>query len=176
MTPPTSITIGPSVFKVLGKLVILSIAITALVAVLVVLVGFVAVPWLFIHAETIIAGTAVGFACYCGMAALGTIIWGRPRIEIGPECFADYGIVGHRSRRWCDIEGDFTVIIVSLQAVVAYRLTDAFKASTRIQLVASLAGNDEAILVSGELEIGARELAEMLNQWKQRAPSRDDIL
>jgi hypothetical protein len=55
--------------------------------------------------------------------------------------------------------------------VVAYRLTDTFKESALIKPVASLAGNDEAILICGELAIGAGELADVLNRWRQGVPS-----
>ena len=108
---------------------------------------------------------------------LGAVIWARPRVEIGPDGFVDYGIVGHRSRLWNDIEGSFTVIrvgwpiAVGLRPVVAYRLNETFKKSARIKPVASLEGNDEAILICGELAIGAGELADLLNRWKHSAPS-----
>jgi hypothetical protein len=80
-------------------------------------------------------------------------------------------LLGHRSRRWSDIEGSFVVIRVGLQSVIAYRLTGAFKASARIRPAPSLAGNDEAILICGELAMGAGELVEVLNRWKQGMPS-----
>jgi hypothetical protein len=53
--------------------------------------------------------------------------------------------------------------------VVAYHLTGAFKESARKKF-ASLAGNDEAILICPELAIRAAELAEVLNRWKQGVP------
>jgi hypothetical protein len=181
MIPPATVTVGPSPLKILGSVAIASVAITVGVTILVVflellaavgLLGLLAVsPWLWSYRWMIIACTAALVACYCGIAVLGAVIWARPRVEIGPDGFVDYGIVGHRSRRWSDIKGSFTVIRVGwpigvgLQPVVAYRLTDAFKESARIKPVASLAGNDEAILICGELAIGAEELADVLNRW-----------
>jgi hypothetical protein len=177
MIPPTTVAVGPSPLKVFWKLAIASIAITVAAPIFVVFVGFLAAPSLLSYAWIITACTAALGACYCGFAVYGAVNWGRPRVEIGPDGFVDYGIIGHRSRRWSDIEGSFTVIRVGwpigigLQSVVAYRLTDDFKASARIRPIASLEGNDEAILICAELAIGARELADVLNQWKQGVPS-----
>jgi hypothetical protein len=184
--PPATVTVGPSPLKVLGSVAIASVAISVGVTILVVflellaavgLLGLLAVPpWLWSYRWIITACTAALVACYCGIAVLGAVIWSRPRVEIDPDGFVDYGIVGHRSRRWSDIKGSFTVIRVGwptgvgLRPVVAYRLTDAFKESARIKPVASLAGNDEAILICGELAIGAEELADVLNRWKQGVP------
>jgi hypothetical protein len=133
--------------------------------------------WLWSYRWIIVGCTAAIVACCCGIAILGAVLWTRPRIEIGPEGFVDYGVIGHRWRSWSDIEGSFTVIrvgwpfSVGLQPVVAYRLTEAFKDLARIKPVASLAGNDEAILICGELAIGAGELADFLNRWKQGVSS-----
>jgi hypothetical protein len=171
MIPPALVTVGPSPLKVLGKLAIAAVAITVGASILVVFVGSLAAPWLLSHAEIIIACTAALLACCCGVAVPGAAVWGRPRVEIGPDGFVTRGVIGNRSRRWSDIEGSFTVIRVGLQSMVAYRLTDAFKESARIQPSASLAGNDEAILFCGELAIGAGELADVLNRWKQGVPS-----
>ena len=171
MTPPASVTVGPSPLKILGTLAIVAIAGTVGVYLVVMFLPFLTGPWLRLHAQVIIVGTAATLVCYCVLAVLGAVIWRRPRVEIGPEGFVDYGTVGHRSRRWSDIEGAFVVIRSGWRSVVAYRLTDAFKQSTPIKPLASLAPNDEAILVCGELTLGARELADVLNQWKQGAPS-----
>jgi hypothetical protein len=173
MTPPTCVTIGPSPLKLLGTAVITSIAITAGASILVVFVGFLTGPWLLSHAGIIIACTAALLACYWGIAMPVAITCGRPRVEIGPDGFDTHGILGHRWRRWSDIEGGFAVVRVGLQPTVAYRLTGPLKESARIQPIASLAGqgHDEAILFCGELAMGAGELAEVLNQWKQGVPS-----
>ena len=176
MTPSTPVTVGPSPLKILGKVAIASIGITVGVPILIVLVGFLnQAPWLLSHVWIITACTAALVTCYCGVAVLVAIISGQPRVEIGPDGFVDHGVLGHRLCRWSDIEGDFAVIRVGLQSVVAYRLTDAFKESARIKPIPSLAGNDEAILICGELAIGAGELAEVLNQWKQGVPSATSL-
>jgi hypothetical protein len=150
MIPPASVTVGPSPLKILRQVAIVFVAGTVGFSILVAFLGFLGAPWLLFNAWTIIACTAVLLACYCAIAVLGAVIWGLPRVEIGPDGFVDHGVLGHRSRRWSDIKGSFTVIRVGwpigvgLRPVVAYRLTDAFKESARIRPVASLAGNDEA--------------------------------
>ena len=170
MSPPAPVTVGPSPLKILGKIAIASVAVTVGVAVFVVVWGSFVAPSLLSHARVILICTVAVLACYCGLAVLGAAVWRRPRVEIDPGGFTDYGIVGRRSRRWGDVEGGFVVIRASVQLVVAYRLTGAFKESTRITPLASLKGYDEAILVAGELALGARELAELLNQRKQGVP------
>jgi hypothetical protein len=175
MIPP-AITIGPRPLKILGEVALVSIAGTAGVSILVVFLGFLTHPWFLSNAPIIIACAAAILICWCVIAVLGAILWGRPRVEIRPEGFTDYGILGHRSRRWSDIDGSFTVIpvgwpfAVGRRRVVAYRLTGALKESARGQS-AWLAGNDEAILICPELAIGADQLVEVLNSWKQGVPS-----
>src|SRR5437588_13127170 len=115
MTSPASVTVGPGALKVVGSSAIAFVAITAGATILVMFLELLAAvgllgllglpPWLWSYRWMIIACTAALVACYCGMAVLGAIIWARPRVEIGPDGFVDYGILGHRSRRWSDIEG-----------------------------------------------------------------------
>jgi hypothetical protein len=169
MTPPAPIIVGPSPLKILGSVAIVSVVGVALVFVLIQVMAVLATPWPLLHAGIILACTTVVLASYCVIALLVAIVWGRPRVEIRPDGFIDSGAAGSRSRRWSDIEGGFVVIRVWWQPKVAYRLTDAFKQSTRIKPIAALAGYDEAILICGELAIGAAALAEILNQHKQRA-------
>jgi hypothetical protein len=187
MSSPDIATVGPNPFKVWGQLAIATVAITGGATMLVVVLEFLAAagllgwvplpPWLWLHHRSVITCISVLLVGYCAIAPLVAVISGRPKIEIGPEGFVDYGVVGHRSRRWNDIEGSFTVIRVGwpmafgLRPVVAYRLTDAFKQSARIKPVASLEGNDEAILICSELAIGAGELADLFNRWKHIAPN-----
>jgi hypothetical protein len=140
------------------------------VSVVVALVGFVASPWLLSSAWAIIGCTAALLAGYCGAATLGAVVCRRPRVEIGPDGFVTYGLVGHRSRRWTDIEGRFAVIRVGLQSAVAYRLAGDLKESARIRPATSPAGSDETILICGELAMGAGQLADVLNQWKDGLP------
>jgi hypothetical protein len=167
MTPANSVTISPNPFKILRNVALVSVATTAATAVLVVFLGFFTVPWFLSHFWTIMNCTAALLVGYCGLATFGAMIWSRPRVEIGPEGFVIQGTVGRRARYWRDIDGSFTVVRKGLQAAVAYRLTGVFKEAARMKPGPSLAGNDEVILICGELEIGAGKLAEVLNQWKQ---------
>src|SRR5207248_2247986 len=148
MTLPTAVTIGPSPLKLLGTAVVTSVAITAGVSLLVVFLGFLVVPWFLAHAGTIIAGTAALLACYWAVAVPVAVVCRWPRVEIGPDGFNTQGILGHRRRRWSDVEGGFAVARVGLQPAVAYRITGACKESAGVQPIASLAkqGYDEAIL------------------------------
>jgi hypothetical protein len=166
VTPQTSITFGPSLLKIFGSVTLASIGITVGVAVLVLLVALLTTDEVLSYAWVIAVGTAVLVGGFYGIAVAGAVFFGRPRIEIGLDGFVDHGIAARRSRRWSDIKGDFAVIRVGLQLVVAYRLTDDFKEILRLKPIPSLAGYDEAILICGDLAIGAAELAEVLNQWK----------
>jgi hypothetical protein len=87
-----------------------------------------------------------------------------PRVEIRPDGFVVLALFGSRSRCWSDIDGDFVVIKVPLNKVVAYRLTKAFKDSAGIKPTTLFAGNDEAI--SGAYAVPVAKLAELLNQHK----------
>jgi len=172
MTETDSITINSSPRKALAKLTILAIGLTAAAAIVVPVFGFFLLPPLWAHAETVIICIAALMAVWVLLAALGITIGHRPRVEIGPESFVTQGIVGRRSRRWSDVAGEFTVVTVKWQRHVAYRLTREFKESTPPSPSAAMAGYDEAIIFCGELSIGAQQLADLLNQWKQRAPTR----
>lgn len=182
---PKTVTIGPSKRKIVRGIIVASIAIIGGLTLLVVLleylagIGFLGLlpvpPWLWARRWGVVGGLSTLFAGYRGAAWLGAACWNRPRIEIGPHGFVDYGVVSRRSRRWSDIQGRFRVIqvgwpfAVGLQPVVAYHLTDTFKASTTIQPLEFLSGYDEAILICGELLMEAGELADLLNQWKEGA-------
>jgi hypothetical protein len=186
MDSPNTVTIGPSKRKITRGLIVASVAIVGGLTLLVLILEYLAgvgllgllpvPPRLWARRWAIVGGLSTLFAGYRGAAWLGAVIWNRPRIEIGPDGFVDYGVIGRRSRRWGDIEGEFAVIrvgwpfAVGSQPVVAYHLTDVFKASTTIQPLESLSGYDEAILICIELSAGAGELADLLNRWKQGTP------
>jgi hypothetical protein len=159
----------------LAEVALLSVVIFVGACIMIVFLGLAAHRWFLSNALIIIACTAAILVCFCAIAPVGAIVWHRPRVEIGLDGFADYGILGHRSRRWSDVEGNFTVIqvgwpfAVGSRHVVAYRLTSAFKDAARKKF-ASMSGNDEAILICPELAIKAEELAKVLNQWKQGLP------
>jgi hypothetical protein len=106
----------------------------------------------------IAAGSIVGVLCL--LAAIRR----RPRVEIRPDGFVVLTLLGSRSRRWSDIEGDFLVIKVPFK-IVAYRLTQAFKESAGIKPTTLFAGKEEGI--SGAFGVSVGELAELLNRHKK---------
>jgi hypothetical protein len=124
-----------------------------------------AAAWVLSYAGIIIGCAAALAVSYCALGTVAATFLGRPRVEIGPDGFVTRGVVGNRARRWSDVAGSFTVIRAGLEAVVAYRLTDAFKEG-RIKLGSLPAGYDESISFCEELVLGAAELAEVLNQRK----------
>jgi len=149
----------------------MSVVGTAGFSVLIVVLGYLGNPWLLSHVEIIVAWIAALLACFCVFAVVCTILRSRPRVEISPDGFVSQGAFGRRPCRWTDIDGDFAAVKVGFQTVVAYRLTDAAREADRIKPVSPPAGYDDAIAFCGELSIGARELADVLNRWRQGAPS-----
>jgi hypothetical protein len=171
-----SLVIGPSPLKVLGSVVLLSVVGTLGLSALILFLGFAGTPWWLANARFLITWIVALLACFCGIAVIGAMIWGRPRIEIGPDGFVCQGIAGRRARRWTDIAGDFSTSRKWPWPVVAYRLTDAAKESTKTPpppppLTAPPAGYDECISFCGELAMGHSELAEVLNRRKQGPPA-----
>jgi len=171
--PPPSVIIGPSAIKVLGEVMLGAVVGTACVYVFILIFGFIANPWLLAHALTIVEWVVAFFACFGVIGVIVARTCRRPRVEIGPDGFVCQGISGFRTRRWSDVEGNFVVGRSDLfRPMVSYRLTDdAFKALApkRRAATAAVKKDDEAIIFCAELEIGARELAEMLNRWKNEA-------
>jgi hypothetical protein len=187
MSPPDTLTVGPSLLKIVGGVTLATLAICVVLVALVFvleylanagLLGLLPVPlWVWSHRWAIVGWTSLALASYRGIAVLGALLWSRPRIEIDSNGFTDYGVVGKRSRRWTDIEGRFSLIrigfpfAVGWQQVVAYRVTNECKTAAMIKPLDFLAGNDEAILICGELTLSAVELADVLNRCKQDAAS-----
>ena len=167
MAPPPSITVLPSPIRVLRQVMLGSIVGVAGLAVMIVFLEYLGQPWLLAHARVLIVSALAIGAVFSGFAVFGALQWRRPRVEIGPDGFVTFGITSHRPRRWINVEGDFVVTRMALQPAVAYRLTDAFKQSLPKPPPASPTGTDEAITFCGELTMGAKELADLLNQRKQ---------
>jgi Bacterial PH domain len=165
MTASNVVTIDASPLKLLGTLAFAGLGITG--GVTGVLLGLFGMNWLLSLGWVIVVVTAALVVGVCVALVLTASIGRRPRIEIGPDGFVARNLLGSRSRRWSDIEGDFVVIKVGLGKGVAYRLTQRFKDSARIKPTTLFAGNDEAI--SGSYGVSSSELAEILNRHKGRA-------
>jgi len=78
MTPPMSLTVGPNLLKVLGKVVIISIAGTAILFVFILFMALLGDPWLLLHARIVLPCIRGAFVAYCAIAPVGVMVWGRP--------------------------------------------------------------------------------------------------
>jgi hypothetical protein len=174
MATSNIVTVGPDALKLLGTLVYGGLGITGgiagtLLGIALILDGIfgLSMGWLLSSGWVILAATGALVLCCSGPIFLAAVIWRRPRVEIGPEGFVARNAFGSRSRRWSDIEGSFVVIKVGLSKSVGYRLARVFKESARIKPSTLFAGNDEVI--GGAYDIPIGKLAELLNQYKERA-------
>jgi hypothetical protein len=91
----------------------------------------------------------------------------RPRVTLTPDGFVFEKLFGSDAHRWEDIDGPFVVIKIGWNDAVAYRLTSECKARTGKKATSLFSGYDAAI-VGGALPRSAAELAELLNEHKQR--------
>jgi hypothetical protein len=105
----------------------------------------------------------------CAMAV--SLIRDVPRLEVGPDGFVVRYLMPSHSRRWSDIEGEFTVReLARFGKVVVYCLTEAFKKSQQYpaqKMAEEMPGIDDFIL--NNFEMSPDELAELLNDHKRRA-------
>jgi hypothetical protein len=168
VTPSHHVTVGPDLAKLFGRVAFPCVCFPAGFAFFLLGCQFqfgqgwlLSSGWLIV---LVIGAVVVG----CGAAVMLTAIFGhRPRLEIGLDGFVLYDILGSRSRRWSDIEGSFEVIRLSMRSGVGYRLTQDFKEAVGYKANSWLVGNDEAIW--GAFRLPIDELAELLNQHKERA-------
>jgi hypothetical protein len=106
-------------------------------------------------------------------AALTTILYivaalrQRPRVVITREGFVFEKLIGREMHRWEEIDGRFVVIKIGWNKAVGYNLTPECKARTGKKSSALFAGYDAAV-VGGALPCSAGELAELLNDYKER--------
>jgi hypothetical protein len=94
------------------------------------------------------------------------VIRRRPRVVINPEGFALEKVIGREERRWEDIDGRFVVIKIGWSKAVAYHLTPEYKARVGKKPTSVFGGYDAA--VTGAFRCSPEELAELLNEHKQR--------
>ncbi len=90
----------------------------------------------------------------------------RPRVVLTPDGFASDKLFGREAHRWEDVDGRFGVIEVGWNKVVAYKLTADYKARVGKKPTSLFSGYDAAL--GGALALSAAELAELLNEYKQR--------
>jgi hypothetical protein len=163
-----SAVIGPSHAKLVRMFVTGSLGLTVALAGIVaaVALSFFGSDWLASSGWVIIAVGASVVVCAFGALCLVGAIARKPRVEIGPAGFVVRTLFWSRSRRWSDVEGEFTVIKIASLEAVGYHLTAPFKEASGIKPPRSLGGNDEAI--SGAYTISLTELAAILNDHKRR--------
>jgi hypothetical protein len=99
----------------------------------------------------------------CILAALRQ----RPRVVITREGFVFEKLIGREAHHWEEIDGRFVVIKIGWNEAVAYNLTPECKARTGKKPTSLFSGYDAAV-VGGALPCSAGELAELLNEHKQR--------
>jgi hypothetical protein len=112
----------------------------------------------------VVAGVVIGAGLLLFVLA---VVTQTPRLVIGPEGFVLHRLVGRRSRKWEEIDGEFAVIKIGWFKNVAYKLTAECKARIGKKPTSPLSGYDEAVLVD-PLPLSAKRLAELLNENKKR--------
>jgi hypothetical protein len=154
MTQTSAVTVPQSVLRMLGYLTLGNIA---LVGSLLTLFG--ARP-----VSALACAAVVGVS-----AALATVavIRQRPRVVIKSDGFVVYKLFGETAHKWEDIDGPFAVIkIMPWQKAVAYNLSPGCKAGVGKKPARAFSGYHSA--VSGLFKLSPEELADLLNQEKQR--------
>ena len=92
-----------------------------------------------------------------------------PRIVLNPDGFVSQTIVYRRSRKWADVDGQFAVVKIRTSEHVAYNLTPDCKARAATKPASAFSGYDEILLLGGAFGLSATELAELLNEHRQRS-------
>ncbi|MBC7820068.1 MAG: hypothetical protein IAG10_24560 [Planctomycetaceae bacterium] len=160
MTQPETIIIPPNLFRLLRTLIISNLL----------MVGGIfgiAISLLGVGNWTIVA--CVGVVTLSTLLYLVAAVRGRPRVIITSEGFVFEKPIGNETYLWSEIAGQFCVIKIGMSEAVAYKLTPDCKALSGKKPNSWLAGYDAAL--GGALPCSAAELAELLNEHKER--SRD---
>ncbi|MBC7817556.1 MAG: hypothetical protein IAG10_11745 [Planctomycetaceae bacterium] len=160
MTQPGTVIIPPNLFRLLRTLIVSNLLMVGgIYGISVSLFG--------VGNWTIVA--CVGVVTLSTVLYLVAAVRGRPRVVLTSEGFVFEKPIGDETYRWPDIVGQFSVIKIGMSEAVAYKLTPECKARSGKKSNSWLAGYDAA--VGGALPCSAAELAELLNEHKER--SRD---
>jgi hypothetical protein len=158
MTQPNTVTIPPSLLRLLRTLVVSNLLIVA--GILAISIGAI--------------GVGKGTVAVCAaVVALSTVLYAiaafrqRPRVVITPEGFTFEKLVGREAYRWEEIDGRFAVIKVGINKGVAYKLTPEHRARRGKKPTSSFSGYD-GVVVGGALPRSAEEIADLLNEHKER--------
>ena len=158
MTQPESVTVAPSMLRLLRILLVSNLMMVG--GILGVAVGLVGV------------GTWTVVACVAVVALSTTLyllaaIRQRPRVVITSEGFVFEKLFGREAHQWDETEGRFAVIKIGLNEAVAFNLTPEYKARVGRKPTSMFSGYDAAV-VGSTLPCSASQLAELLNEHKDR--------
>ena len=154
---PETITLAPSLLRLLKTLLLSNLLMVG--GIIGIAVGLVGVGnWTIVACAVVVALSTITYL----VAALRQ----RPRLVITPEGFEFEKLFGREAHQWEEIDGPFVVIKIGWTEAVAYNLTAESKARTGKKSGSLIAGYDAA--VGGALPCSAGELAELLNDHKQR--------
>jgi hypothetical protein len=158
MTQPGTVTIAPGLLRLLKTLLVSNVLIVG--GILGIAIGLVGVgKWTFV-------ACVVAVALVTTLFLLGALRQ-RPRVVITREGFVFEKLFGREVRQWKEIDGRFDVIKVGWNKAVAYNLTPEYKARTGKKPTSLFSGYDAA-MIGSTLVCSAGELAELLNEHKQR--------
>ena len=156
VAPMTSVTVWPNTLKLFGHWALATVSLASCAAGSFVTTGLV-----------VFLGAGIVIACLTTFFFLVAVIRKRPRVEIHSDGFELFSALGSRSRRYCDIQGDFIVFRLTGHKGICYRLTPEFRNSAGIKPAKVFGGNDEA--VSGVFTVPLEEFAALLNARKRRS-------
>jgi len=153
MTQPSTVTVLPSLSKMIGTLVLANLSLAGGI--------FVLVGWGMI--QTVVCASAFGLTAVCVVVAA---VRQQPRVVITSDGF----VFGGRTQKWEDIDGPVAVIKMGTRSTVAYKLTVEYK--TRVgkkprSRFSGYQGYDE--LIVGDFRLSAEELAALLNEHRRRS-------
>ena len=157
MIQPSTVTVPPSLSKMIGTLVVTNLALAGTI--------FVVVGWGQI--QTVVCALAIGLSTVFLVVAA---VRQRPQVVITSEGFVFLPPFADRTYKWEDIDGPLAVIKIGMREAVACRLTAEYKmrvGKKPTSRFSGFQGYDEVIL--GDFRLSADELAALLNEHKRRS-------
>ena len=89
-------------------------------------------------------------------------------VRVGPDGFTVCNLFRSHSCRWSDV-GAFKVAQIGTKEMVVFSFSNQYRGPRRLsRLNAHLVGADAAVAISGSLNIGMHELADLLNRFRGR--------
>jgi hypothetical protein len=158
MTQADAVTVSPSLLRLLKMLVISN---------LIMVCGILGIS---IGAIGVGAGTIIACVTVVVLSTLFYVVAAfrhRPRLVIGSQGFVFEKLFGREAHHWQEIDGRFAVIKIGISKGVGYNLTQEYKARSGKKSTGRFSGYDAAVF-GAALPRSAEELAELLNEHKQR--------